>query len=304
MTAQDMHTAVKLLLDKADTLNYPNYRAEEIDFFLNYAQDRFVKHRYDGANARNRGLEETQKRTDDLRNITASANLSPEDAAVTNYPNGRFVNLPLTSPNKYWFSITEQVEIIYPACDPKRRLVASGEIKNGQVYIVTSGSVSYAGGIQDATSEPQTFTGTQQVFGGNGEYQTVTTYTGDGTVYEAIQERVNVKPIQHDDYNKLVNDPFNKPNLNTGYKEVHRLELGGQFEILFPDNDYIFNSLIIRYVREPQRILLSSLTLPGTDCELADHTHQEIVDMAVSSMLENIESQRYQSNSNELNKLE
>jgi hypothetical protein len=300
MNVTDMHTAVKLLLDKADTLNYPNYKGEEIDFFLNYAQDRFVKHRYDGVAARNRGFEETQKRTDDLRNITTSAQLSPLAAAVNNYPNGRFVNLPLTSSNKYWFSITEQVEIVYPSCEPKKKLIKSGDVVAGQLYMVTSGSITYRGTLHDATNGPVTFTGAVGTFGGGSITKTVTTYTGTGVVYEATVERVNVKPIQHDDYNKLYKDPFNKPTLDVGYKELLRLELDGQFEILFPDANYIFNALIIRYVREPRRI---SLTLT-TDCELADHTHQEIVDMAVSSMLENIESQRYQSNSNELNKLE
>lgn len=308
MTAAEMHTAVKILLDKEDTLNYPNYRPEGIDFFLNLAQDRFVKHRYDGSSARNRGFEETQKRTDDLRNITTGVQLTPlAFSTVDNYPNGRFVDLPLTSPNKYLFSITEQAEIYFPACSPNNKPVVSGDIrfldpKTGtvQYYIVTKGEVEYSGVTYSASSGPVIFNGQQGIFGGNTEREDITTFTGDGTVYKADRDRVDVKPIQHDDYNRLAKDPFNRPSLDIGTKELLRLELEGRFEILFPSYDYVFDSLILRYIREPQRISLSSLT----DCELADHTHQEIVDMAVSSMLENIESQRYQSNLNELNKLE
>lgn len=319
MTAQEMHTAAKLLLDKADTLNYPNYKSEELDFFLNLAQDRFVKHRYDGTVARNKGLEETQKRTDDLREVISSAQLTPLAAAVTNYPNGRYVSLPYPDPNAtpptvitYWFSISEQAIVYYPTCKPKKKKVESGQIRSvdpktnsTQYYLVTSGSIDYNGTTYSASaSGPDLFNGQQATFGGSTTLQDVTTYTGTGEVYEATQDKIDVKPIQHDDYNRLKNDPFNKPTFEESYKELHRLEIGEYIEVLFPDTDYVFSEFILRYVREPRRI---SLTLPapsGTDCELADHTHQEIVDMAVSSMLENIESQRYQSHLNELNKLE
>jgi hypothetical protein len=294
MTVQEMHTAVKLLLDKADTLNYPNYRAEEIDFFLNFAQDRFVKHRYDGKVSRNKGLEETQKRTDDLRNIISTEQLAPLAQVADNYPNGRFVDLP-TSP-LYLFSITEQVDVTIPECLPNKKVVKSGSIEDGQLYIVTEGSITYNGITYTALD---TFTGTSGAIGG-GPNVPITTYSGTGLVYKAETKRMDVRPIQHDDYNKMVRDPFNKPSYSSAYSEVLRVMIDGRLEIIFPDNENIFNSLILRYVREPQRI---SLTL-STDCELAAHTHQEIVDMAVSSMLENIESGRYKSHLSELSKLE
>jgi hypothetical protein len=295
MTVAEMHNAINILLDKEDTLNYPNYKPEHKDFFLNLAQDRFVKQRYDGANAKNRGFEETQKRSDDLRNITDVASLTPLAATVDNYPNGRFVDLPNLVTNLYWFSITEQALITRKSCSNKT--VKSGEIVAGQLYLVLGNSITYNGTTYNANTS---FTGTTTTTG-SGAVVTVTTYTGTGSVYKAVQERVDVKPMQHDDYNKIIKDPFNKPALNSGgVSELRRLQFKSRVEVLFPDNDSIFNSYIIRYIRKPQRISLS-LT---TDCELADHTHQEIVEMAVSSMLENIESGRYKSNLNELTKLE
>ena len=42
----------------------------------------------------------------------------------------------------------------------------------------------------------------------------------------------------------------------------------------------------------------------SVDCELADHAHLEIVDMAAAMALEDIESQRYPTYSNELQKQE
>ena len=42
----------------------------------------------------------------------------------------------------------------------------------------------------------------------------------------------------------------------------------------------------------------------GQDCDLAKHTHREIVRMAVVEALEGIESPRYQSSKIELNEIE
>ena len=301
MTVAEMHTAVDVLFDKEDSLNYPNFGPEHKDFFLNLHQDRFVKHRYDGKAARNRGFEETQKRMDDLKNITEGVALVPLATAAVNYPHGRFVTLPSAVTDLYWFAITEQALVTRKAC-PTQAITASGSIVAGQLYIVLGGtSVVYNG-----TTYPShtTFTGTTTTTA-TGAVVTVATYTGTGSVYIAKQERVDVKPMQHDDYNKIVTDPFNRPCLDEkGKSLLRRLEFQSKFEIIFPHDDYIFDSYILRYIRKPRRISLSLPAPTGTDCELADHTHQEIVEMAVSSMLENTESGRYQSNLNELSKLE
>lgn len=287
MTVAEMHTAIDILFDKEDSLNYPNFKPEHKDFFLNLMQDRFVKHRVDGTAARGLGFEETQKRSDDLRNITDVSIITPLVANNNNYPHGRFVDLPSEVSNMYWFSITEQALVTRKECGADTKVVQSGKITSGQLYIVLGNPITYNGTTYQSHSS---FTGTN-----------VTTFTGTGKVYKAIQDRVDVKPMQHDDYNKIVKDPFNKPVLSyRGKSQLRRLMFKSRIEVLFPDDDYIFNSYIIRYIRKPVRI---SLSLP-TDCELADHTHQEIVEMAVSSMLENIESGRYQSNLNELTKLE
>jgi hypothetical protein len=51
--------------------------------------------------------------------------------------------------------------------------------------------------------------------------------------------------------------------------------------------------LRLSYYRYPR--LISVTSLPNISCELPLHAHKEIVDMAVSDYLENIESPRYQS---------
>jgi hypothetical protein len=56
---------------------------------------------------------------------------------------------------------------------------------------------------------------------------------------------------------------------------------------------FILKTVYLDYLRIPTQINLSLLQ----DCELAEHTHQEIVDIAVRNMVEAIESPRYQTNS-------
>ncbi len=63
----------------------------------------------------------------------------------------------------------------------------------------------------------------------------------------------------------------------------------------------------ITYIKKYARIQYGTIySSPITDiqCELPIHTHQEILDITISMMLENIESQRYQTNLNELTKSE
>lgn len=284
MTVAEMHTSFKILLDKLDSLNYANISPEQIDFILNKEQDRFVKHRYDGMQARSIGMEESQKRSDDLRNITISASLTPLAASSDNKKNGRFVDLPSSSGEEYWFAIQEEANVVRKSCPEK--VVNSGDIKEGQLYVVFDSSVTYN---NTTVNSGEYFYGAADIF----------TYSGTGKVYEAVLERAEVKPTTHDKYNKIENDPFNKPVVDDSNKQLRRLQLGGRMEILLPD-DTTLDTYILRYIRRPRRISLSS----SIDCELAEHTHQEIVDMAVSSTLESIESPRYRSHLNELGKLE
>jgi hypothetical protein len=58
---------------------------------------------------------------------------------------------------------------------------------------------------------------------------------------------------------------------------------------------FILKNIYIDYLRIPRQISLSLLS----DCELAEHTHQEIVDITVRNMVEAIESPRYQTNTME-----
>jgi len=214
MTAAELHLEFKFRCDKLDTLNYPNFLPEEIDLILNNAQDRFIKQRYGLNNIKRQSFEETEKRTEDLKNITTNAILTPQPYSVDNIDaTARFVLLP----TDHWFTIQERAGITCANCG------------------------------------------------------TPTT------------QRVEVIPITHAEASKTLRDPFKKPN---SYK-VLRLTIDGKVELLSSCTivDYQF-----RYLRQPVKIDLTT----NTTCELSEHVHNELVDIAVGIALESIESKRSQ----------
>jgi len=60
---------------------------------------------------------------------------------------------------------------------------------------------------------------------------------------------------------------------------------------IYTSDIFIIDTVKITYIRKPGEISLSL----GIDCELPEHTHQEIVAMTVSSILEAISDPRYKS---------
>jgi len=62
----------------------------------------------------------------------------------------------------------------------------------------------------------------------------------------------------------------------------------------------------LTYVKNPVAMRLGTAYVNPTtnvECELPEYSHSNILARAVSMVLENIESQRYQTNLNELNKI-
>lgn len=208
----------KLRIDKIDSLNYPDILPEEIDLLLNQAQERFVKQRYGTTNPKGTSFEETQKRTEDLKVLTANAIIVPSSNAPDNIdPNAQFVTLP----NDHWFIVQERCSISYNDCNSN-----------------------------------------------------ITT------------ELCSVYNYTHDDINRVINNSFLKANKD----RVLRIMDNGKVELIHDPLVTLINYRL-RYIRRPVKI--SSIT-PLVDCELSEHTHDEIVDQAVLLALEDIESKRLQ----------
>ena len=100
---------------------------------------------------------------------------------------------------------------------------------------------------------------------------------------------------QQDDIFTLLSDPFN----TTKYTSPLTTMRGRSLDI-YTSDIFIIDTVKITYIREPQEISLSL----GIDCELPEHTHQEIVAMTVSSILEAVSDPRYQSAAMEVTKNE
>ena len=70
MTVQEFHYAVDQGLQKIGSYAYDNFLQEEIDYWLNRAQERFIKDRaFAHSDMKQIGFAGNQKRLDDLKNI-------------------------------------------------------------------------------------------------------------------------------------------------------------------------------------------------------------------------------------------
>jgi len=80
-----------------------------------------------------------------------------------------------------------------------------------------------------------------------------------------------------------MSNPFEKPNNS----KILRMMAYNQTELIHAPRVTIFD-YYLRYIKKPVRISIST----PTDCELSDHTHEEIVNEAVSIALETLETLR------------
>ncbi len=215
MTISEAHLAFKFGLDKIDSLNYPNFLPEEIDLLLNQGYKRWVKQRYGLNNIKRQSFEETQKRTEDLKNLVQAVNLVPLAYNPLNIDsNARYVTLPVD----HWFIIQERVEVSYIDC------------------------------------------------------RSIT-----------VTKLVEVRPTQHVEFDKVVNDAFKKPD-NT---KVLRLMENGQVELVSSPGITI-TSYRLRYLKQPVTVSLTG----NITFETSEHTHEEIVAESIKIALEDIEAKR------------
>jgi len=233
MVISVMHTEFLVGIDKATTLNSPNFEPEERDIFLNNSIEKFISQRMYGTNPKREGFEETQKRYDDLITLVNQQNFSAFSSSPLVKPNGQVV----TFPTDYWHTIQEEADITYLDCNS-----------------------------------------------------------------QSITTRVPVMYVTHERYNKIIRDPFHKPNEN----KVIRLGIGGSPELI-TGTGITLAAYYLRYIKKPAVVQYgTAYALPTTDidCDLPEHTHKEIVAMAVAEALGNIESQRYPIKTQEVTTIE
>jgi hypothetical protein len=229
MTVQEFHYAVDQGLQKIGSYAYDNFLQEEIDYWLNRAQERFIKDRaFAHSDMKQIGFAGNQKRLDDLKNIISIDYL--DDALPRVGVEFQEYDLPLN----YMFLINIRAVIRKDKCSPA----------------------------------------------------TVT----------SPQDTVPVRVVNNRDVYFLQKDPFARSQIETPLAILSEQEIK-----VFQNNEsFILEGIYVDYIRTPAQI---SLQLNQTS-ELDDHTHQEIVDIAVKTMVEAIESPRFQSNPGELSQTE
>jgi hypothetical protein len=242
MTISEMHIAFKLLLDKTNSLQYPSFLPEEIDFWLNQAIRKFVKTRYSGINPKHEGFEQSQKRIDDLRTLVRELKIACTTTGAIK-PNGYVLSSALDSATftttPYWLSLGEEVDIRF-----------------------------------------------------------IPTTSAGAT---AITKRVGVTDVTANDYRWKVDDPTAAYILH--YDEARPLRLFYNNTIEFiTDGNYTIPYAYLRFLMKPTDV--DSLSSPVVSCNLAEHTHDEIVAIAVQMALENIEGPRLEGYSQLVNTME
>lgn len=113
-------------------------------------------------------------------------------------------------------------------------------------------------------------------------FEQVTTITSDNKCES--EKILDVYPVTHDDYQKIVKNPFRGPNK----RRALRLDFGKlQVELV---TNYELGQYLVRYLAKPTPIVLCDLTAEGisiegintpTECELSELLHQDILDRAV-----------------------
>jgi hypothetical protein len=104
--------------------------------------------------------------------------------------------------------------------------------------------------------------------------------------------------IQQDDLARAQKDPFNKP---TDDFPIFWFEDGG---LVVQTGGSPVTAVRLTFLKFPNAMCLGTYGKPVSQCELAEHTHKEIIQLAVKIALENLESPRQQTQDSNLQNLE
>lgn len=222
MNILEIHIALRNELDKTQDLQYPDFQPEQLDYWLNKAQDLYIE---DVAYPMVQGklaFEVTQKRIDELRELVKTY----ESNTTQN-----LTNFVIELPNDYKHLVRHECNTL----------------KNGVTKLV-SGIITNQDKINLQKKNP-------------------------------FWKPISSEPLYYIIGNTIVYETF------------------GDFDI---------SDSILTYIKEPVKMQLgTAYTNPTVDvnCEISsEYVQYQIINRAVSMMLENIESPRYQTNLNEYTK--
>ena len=310
MTIAEMHIAINQGLQKIGSFHADNFLPEEIDLELNKNIQRFVEQRYNkGGNKYQKGFDESQKRIDDLRTLVTefSSNTSYKgQIGPKHYIDSFLINAPgsaygpfLNNGQNYLHLLNVRAFVEYAGCNP---------VDWTYEYILDECACS-----DGTTIDPDDCVDLGYdwycIFQ-QSEWRIVGSYLMDdngGPIYgpdgsttlDTTKSTISsaCKFAQHDDIFTLLHDPFN----TTDYKKP-LYTVRDEFIDIYTDDTFVVSKVKITYLRFPA--VVDSVTAPNVHCDLPEHTHQEIVDMTINSLLEAISDPRYQTQSVEVLKSE
>ena len=297
MTSAEMLIRVNMLLDKINSFQADTLLPNEVYRALNMAQEAFIKQRYGRANKYGRGFEEIQKRIDDLAPLLVDANININYSQQVGENHFRDVVCLLPNdiqdaPNNslpYMFLVNVRASLKYVGCKVKLNV-------EEEDY--------WQWGPNEDTDDTDNSTILQALLESN--------EVGVGSIVPRVEVEEPLstlktahttlcKFVQNDDIFTVLKDPFNTTKLTSpiysmsGFSGTYTDEQGEEITLSVPqieiytDSTFFVDTVHIRYIRTPNDIA------EDQDCQLANHTHQEIVNMAVDLLLESISDPRYKS---------
>ena len=286
-----------MLLDKINSFQADTLLPNEVYRALNMAQEAFIKQRYGRANKYGRGFEEIQKRIDDLAPLLVDANININYSQQVGENHFRDVVCLLPNdiqdaPNNslpYMFLVNVRASLKYVGCKVKLNV-------EEEDY--------WQWGPNEDTDDTDNSTILQALLESN--------EVGVGSIVPRVEVEEPLstlktahttlcKFVQNDDIFTVLKDPFNTTKLTSpiysmsGFSGTYTDGQGEEITLSVPqieiytDSTFFVDTVHIRYIRTPNDIA------EDQDCQLANHTHQEIVNMAVDLLLESISDPRYKS---------
>ena len=312
MTINEMHLAINQGLQKISSMQVDIFLPQELDIVINKNIARFVAQRYGKhSNIKQQGFEESQKRIDDLRtllveyssNTTYKGQISEKHhidtftlpapgsfmgnqdyqhlinvRALVGYDNCKDIN------TEFEYTIADPAndcDCSTPVPGATQQIQYNNCLDQGYTWVCTySQSTNRIIGVYVTDDNGDI------IFDADGNFE----FTGGG-----INATRKCKFVQHDDIYALLEDPFN----TTKYKQPLYTIINENLD-MYTDNSFVVSAVKITYLRFPATVNF----MGNVDCDLPLHTHQEIVDMTINSLLEAISDPRYQTQSVEVLKSE
>ena len=228
-----------------------------------------------------------------------SVKSSPNGLTIDTLRNGVYGEevVPSLSPNDGFSDLTSPaITADSPVADANELFLKRERIFKQSVDLVGDGNQSSVGAYavlewkDPVTEETLRINVNQGAVVINEMYRDVTPEIINATPNLKLK-RTLCKYSQHDDLYALLDDPFNSTKSSSPLYTIQE-----NFVDLYTTSEFLPQDIYIKYLRRPALMSYSR----GIGSELPEHTHDEVVEMAVKSILEAIESPRYQSQSGEV----